>query len=327
MTKKTLDVSLVVMANGERVDVQLFLEMMAAYRTALDATQRTYEVIVVDDGVAGAFAEAAITLRKEWPAIRVIQFRRTFGESISLDMAVEKAHGRYIISSTWYLQVQPDGIGQSIAALDEGFHFVAAVRSPRCDGVLARFQSWLFNAYTRRLTSVPLHDLNCSFRAFRREVVEELRFHGDLFRFLGVLAVQRGFRVKELPLKHLREVGRSAIIHPGSYARRFLDILSLFFLIKFTNKPLRFFGLVGFAFFALGLGISLYMVYLKLVHNLGLAERPMLILGIFLIVLGVIVGSIGLIGEIIIFTQSRNLRDYHIDRIVEGGESGSGDPE
>lgn len=315
-----LDLSLVVMANGGRPDVGLFREMMAAYRAELDALGRSYEVLVVDDGAAGAFGAAAIDLRSSWPAVRIIQFRKSFGESVALDAAVSRARGRYVISSTWYLQVEAGGIRRAVELLDGGVHYVAARRHPRMDGALARVQSWLFNSYTRWLTKVPLHDLNCSFRAFRREVVEELRFHGDLFRFLGILAIQNGFRVEEIPLKHLHEEGPAAILHPGAYVRRFLDILTLFFLIKFTHKPLRFFGLVGFAFFLLGSGITAYMLYLKLILNKGLTERPMLIFGIFLVVLGFIVASIGLIGEIIIYTQGRSLRSYHIDRVVEGGD-------
>ncbi len=320
MATPTLDISLVVIGGGDRPKPALFVEMMEVYRKELDLLGRSYEVVVVDDGAGESFANAALSVREKWPAVRVIRFRRTFGESVALDTAVEHARGRYVIASTWYLQVDPAGIREAIRILDSGQHFVAARRAPRVDGKLARFQSWLFNSYTRSLTGVPLHDLNCSFRAFRREVVEELHFHGDLFRFIGILAIQKGFRVQELPLRHLREEGSGGVFHPGMYIRRFLDILSIFFLIKFTHKPLRFFGLVGFFFILVGSVISAWMLYKRLFGREGLTERPLVIAGIFLVVLGFIVGSIGLIGEIIIFTQGRALRDFHIDRIVEGDD-------
>ncbi|MAG56243.1 MAG: hypothetical protein CMJ83_08135 [Planctomycetes bacterium] len=320
MSESAIDISLVVLASNDRPAVELFREMMEVWREKLTAIGRTYEVIVVDDGVGGPFVETVLDLRKSWPAIRLIQFRRTFGESVALDTAVEIARGRYVVTTTWYMQVEPEGLEKCIAILDEGTDFVACRRHPRIDGPGAQVVSWLFNAYTRWITKVKIYDLNCSFRAFRKEVVEELSYHGDLFRFISILAVQKGFRVLEIPLTHLREEGgRSTLLHPGVYIRRFLDILSLFFLIKFTRKPLRFFGLVGTGFLAVGLVICLWMAYVRLWLDKPLSDRPMLILGIFMVVLGIIVASIGLIGEIIIFTQGRNLRDYHIDRIVEGG--------
>ncbi len=311
-------ISLLVIVSGPAPDIETFRAAMARWREELERLGKTYEVLVVDDGIGGAFANAALELRSHWQKIRFVQFRRHFGESVALDAAVEKARGKYLVTTTWYLQVDPRGLPMAVVRLEAGIEFVAGRRTPRVDGLGARLQSWLFNAYTRRLTNVSLHDLNCSFRAFRRDVADELHFHGDLYRFLSILAVQKGFRVEELSLPHLREEGRALLFHPGAWARRFLDILSLFFLMKFTHKPLRFFGLLGFAFFFVGLAISLWMLYVRIVKNQPLADKPLLVLGIFLIVLGFIVGSIGLIGEIIIFTQGRNLRDYHVDRVVEG---------
>lgn len=318
MSDPAVDLSLVVLASNEKPDPALFEEMMGLWRTELEELGRSYEVIVVDDGVGDEFIDAARAVRKEWSAVRIVCFRRCFGESVALDTAVDLARGTYVITSTWYTQVDPKALSQAVALLDEGTDFVAFRRYPRVDGVLARFVSWLFNAYTRWITKVKIHDLNCAFRAFKREVVEELHFHGDLFRFISVLAVQKGFRVQEIPVQHVREEGPSTFLRPGLYVRRFLDILALFFLMKFTRKPLRFFGLVGLGFLSIGFAICLWMLYVKLVMGEALSDRPMLVLGIFLVVLGIIVASIGLIGEIIIFTQGRDLRDYHIDRIIEG---------
>jgi len=312
-----VDLSLVVLATDVRPDLTLFREMMDVYRNELDAQAFAYEVIVVDDGVGGDFFDTVVDMKLDWPELKAIQFRRSFGESVALNTAVGEARGKYVITSGWYLQVEPSGLKRAVELLDNGVDYVAMRRWPRCDGLLARFQSWLFNAYTRWITKVRLNDLNCSFRAFRREVVEELSFHGDLFRFISILAFQQGFKVQEIPLKHLREEGPSTFFGPGIYLRRFLDILALFFLIKFTKKPLRFFGMVGSAFFIVGILITGYMGYLRVFDNQALADKPMLILGIFLSVLGIIIGSIGLIGEIIIFTHGREFRDYHIARVVE----------
>ena len=330
MNSSTLDLSLVVLASNVKPQIPLFQEMMATWREKLDGLGQTYEVIVVDDGVGDEFFAAADEIRKGWSSVRIVRFRRCFGESVALDTAVEMSRGRYVVTSTWYMQCDPEGLEKVLEILEQGTDLVAVRRQPRVDGPLAQLVSWLFNAYTRWITKVDIHDLNCSFRAFRRDVIEELHFHGDLFRFISVLAVQKGFRVLEIPITHLQEKGPSTVLRPGLYIRRFLDILALFFLIKFTRKPLRFFGLVGFGFFAVGFAICVWMAYVRLVLGHPLSDRPILILGIFLVVLGIIVASIGLIGEIIIFTQGRNLRDYHIDRVIEGSNDASdsdGEPE
>jgi glycosyltransferase involved in cell wall biosynthesis len=320
MSGAELDLSLVILVSDPRPDPAVLRATIDAWRPVLEGSGRSHEVIVVDDGHGGELAQAAASARGEWPAVRILQFRRRFGESVALDAAVEHARGRYIATTTWYVQVDPAGLLEAMRRLDAGADFVAGRRTDRVDGAMARLPSFLFNAYTRWLTGVRLHDLNCTFRAFRREIAQELHVHGDLFRFLSVLAVQRGFRVEEIPLRHLREEGRPIFFSPGAYVRRFLDILSLFFLIKFTHKPLRFFGLLGVGFGSVGAVICLWMLHVRFIQNQALADKPLLVLGIFLVVLGFIVAGIGLIGEIIIFTQGRSLRDYHVDRIIEGPE-------
>ncbi|HMS15548.1 MAG TPA: glycosyltransferase [Planctomycetota bacterium] len=322
MSSPSLDISLIVIASTSEPDLNLFRDMMATWRRELEALRRSYEVLVVDDGFGDPFLLEAKRIAKDWKEVRVVCFRRNFGESVALDAAVEVARGRSIVTSTWYLQVDPSGLRQSIQLLDEGTDYVAVRRDQRIDGVLSRAISWGFNALTRWMTKVKIYDLNCSFRAFKKSVNEELSYHGDLFRFLSVLAVRKGFRVKEIPLKHVREMGPSTLLRPGLFVRRLLDIFTLFFLIKFTRKPLRFFGLIGALFFLAGTAISSWVLYQRLFQGEALADRPMLILGIFLVVLGIIVASIGLIGEIIIFTNGRQIRDYHIDSIIEGGQGG-----
>ncbi|MSR74018.1 MAG: glycosyltransferase [Planctomycetes bacterium] len=319
MNSAPVDISIIIISAEPR-KTALFKELMASFRKVLERIGRTHEVIVVDDGAGSTFAQAVLEVRAEWPVVSLLRFRRTFGTSVALDAAVERTRGRYVIVSTWYLQVDPEGIAEMVRRLDEGVDYVAVRREPRCDGTLGRIQSWLFNAYTRRLTGMDVRDLNCSFRAFRREVLEEIALHGDLFRFLSILAMRRGFRVVEIPLQHLREEGSRGVLHPGLYVRRFLDILSLFFLVKFTNKPLRFFGLAGLGFAGIGSAICIWMAWLRIFDDKGLTEKPLLILGLFLVILGFIIGSIGLIGEIIIFTQGRSLRDYHIDEVIGRGE-------
>jgi hypothetical protein len=319
-----VDVTLVVLGSGGKPKVALTAELIRNYEQALIDLGKSFEVILVDDGIGGEFVDYVSTLTKDRPNFRGLRFRRAFGESVAIATAVSMARGRLIITTTWYQQVGVDAVRGALRLLGEGdYDYVAVRRTRRVDSVLARLQSWAFNAYTRFLTKADIRDLNCSFRAFRREVVAELTFHGDLFRFISILALQKGFRVIEIPVQHEREEGPSTFFNLGLIGRRLLDILSLFFLIKFTKKPLRFFGMVGLFFFVTGVAICGFMTWQKIFpptqHGYSLADKPMLVLGVFLVVLGVIVGSIGLIGEIIIFLQGTEFRDYHVDRVISGG--------
>ncbi len=328
----TYDVTLVVLSSGAKPVVALTEALLSVYREALADLGKKTEVILVDDGVGGDYLALIERLAKESPDVRGVRFRRSFGESAGIATAASMARGRIIITSTWYQQVGVDAVRGAVRKLeDERYDYVAVRRSGRIDSLPAQLQSWAFNAYTRFLTKAEIHDLNCSFRAFRKSVVGELTFHGDLFRFMSVFAIQKGFRVVEIAAPHVREEGPGTFLNPGLYMRRFLDILSLFFLIKFTKKPLRFFGLVGVMFLVLGVAVCLWMVALKLqilptfdekgrMIAVSLADKPMLVLGVFLIVLGIITASIGLIGEIIIFLQGREYRDYHVERVIAGGD-------
>jgi glycosyltransferase involved in cell wall biosynthesis len=317
----TYDVTLVVLSSGAKPFVALTEEMLRSYGEALSDLGKSTEVILVDDGVGGDYLALIERLSARSEAVRGVKFRRAFGESAGIATAVDLARGRLIITTTWYEQVGVDAVRRAIRLLEEeDCDYVAVRRSDRIDSKAAQLQSWAFNAYTRFLTKADIHDLNCAFRAFRKEVVEELTFHGDLFRFISIFAIQRGFRVVEIEAPHLREEGPGTFLNPGLYLRRFLDILSLFFLIKFTKKPLRFFGLVGVVFFALGSAVCLYMLSLKFrAKPESLADKPALVLGVFLVVLGIITASIGLIGEIIIFLQAKEHRDYHVEKVVTGG--------
>ncbi|MEZ6194890.1 MAG: glycosyltransferase [Planctomycetota bacterium] len=321
------DVSLIVVATEVEVDLPSFAEMIDGFRRVFHESNLKAEFIVVDDGIGGAFYDALVSLNRSVPNFRVIRFRRTFGESTSLRIASERARGEFIITNTWYVQVKPEAALDAIKALRDGADFVAAVRTPRVDSFVARLQSWGFNTLTKLLTKVSFRDLNCSFRGYRKYVLDAIHFHGDLFRFVPVLAHGQGFRVEEIEVVHVAEKGPSTFLNFSLYVRRFLDVFSLFFLTKFIKKPLRFFGLTGFGLFFLGVALAAMLLFQKFFgagtafdgsRGRGVVDRPETIIAVLLMVLGPILLSIGLIGEIIIFTHGRGLTDYHVDTILGG---------
>ena len=295
-------------------------EVVDALSAELDRLGRSHEFVLVFDGVRGPAWEVAQALESERPGrVLVVGLQQSFGESVCLAAGLERARGRVIVTSPQYVQVDPAALGAMLREIDAGADFVAPWRHPRVDPWPNRLQSALFNWVTRRIIHVKIRDMNCMFRAFRREVLEDMDLYGDMYRFLPAIAFRRGFRGTEIQVRHLREWGGAGLFGIGVYARRFLDVVGMLFLAKFTLKPLRFFGALG-ALIALpgAMVCSVIVVQYFVLENSGIYNRPLFFIGFILIVLGVQLIGFGLVGEIIIYTQARNLREYRIDRIWEG---------
>ena len=178
-------------------------------------------------------------------------------------------------------------------------------------------QSAVFNWVLRLLVGAQFHDLNCTLRLIRRDVLEQLTVYGNMYRYLPAIAHSQGFRVREVRVRHLQERGGSGLLGPGIYARRMLDVLAVTFLTKFTHKPLRFFGMLGGLSMIAGcvLGGIQVLEWAVKEEVTGLYQQPLFLIGVLLFVLGVQIVGFGLVGEIIIYTQARNVREYRIERI------------
>ena len=310
-------VTIVVPIQDEGADVRLVLEALG--RATSDAGE-TWEALLIYDGVKGPAWEAGLQLQAETDQqVRTIALHKPFGESVCLASAFEHARGDLILTSPDYVQVDPAGIRAMFQSIREGADLVAGWRSPRVDALLNRVQSLAFNRALSILAGTTFHDLNCTVRLIRREVLDQLTIYGNMYRFLPAIAHSQGFRVQERKLRHLREHGGSGLFGPGVYARRVLDMLALMFLIKFTHKPLRFFGALGGMGMFLGGGLASWEIINATLRagEGGLYQRPLFLLGVLLFVLGVQIVGFGLVGEIVIFTQARNVREYRIERIHE----------
>lgn len=311
----TLDVSIIVPVSAVAAEVE---QVVTALGAELDREGKTWECILVFDGIRGrAYGEAQALAHKLGPQLKLITFQQHFGESVCLSAGFERALGRVILTSPQYVQIDPLELSAMFAALDAGADVVAAWRKPRIDPWLNRLQSVWFNWVIRQIIRMDFHDLNCYLRAMRREVLDEVTVYGDMYRFLPVIAHRQGFVVVEVPVRHIKEWGAAGFFGVGVYARRFLDVLGVMFLTKFTLKPLRFFGSVGALCSGLGGIILAILAYQKFFTNAGLYGRPVFFLGVMLVFLGVQIIGFGLVGEIIIFTQARHLREYRVERIYE----------
>lgn len=316
----TLDVSIVVPVQTGNAEIS---EVVEALGSELDKLGRTWECIVVLDGVRAAAAETTSELvRTSEGRVRSLSFERAFGESACLSAAMESARGRLILTSPPYVQIAPDEIGGMLKAIEGGADFVAPWRHPRIDPLVNRVQSSVFNWLMRRIIRMGFHDLNCYFRLIKREVLESLTIYGDTYRFLPVMASRQGFKVVEGKVRHVREWGAGGLFGTGLfgigvYIRRFLDILGVVFLTRFTLKPLRFFGTLGALLAGVGGLMSAVLLFQWSFQDYELFGRPAFFIAVTLIVLGVQIIGFGLVGEIIIFTQAKNIREYRIERIYE----------
>lgn len=309
-----VDVTLVVPVESASADVEAVVQ---AHARVLERAGRTWEAILVFDGVKGAAWEKGLSLQESTQdQVRTIALHRKFGAAVCLASAFEHARGEAILTLPDYVQVDPASLTGLLAAMENGADLATGLRDQRVDSGYNRIQSRAFNWLIRALTRTPFQDLNCSVRIMNRSVIEQLSIYGNMYRYLPILAYRRGFRVEEVALRHLREEREKGSPFPLAYIRRALDILSVVFLTGFTHKPLRFFGALGGACMVVGGILGVWPFVAKLFGtDVAPMQSPLFLIGLVISVLGLQVIGFGLVGEIVVFTQARNIREYRIDRI------------
>jgi dolichol-phosphate mannosyltransferase len=288
-------ISVVVPVHDEERSVALLYDEL---RSALEPLAASWETIFVDDGSTDGTFAALTRLHSAADNVRVVRLRRNFGKAAALVAGFDQARGDIVVTIDGDLQDDPAEIPRLLAKLDEGFDLVSGWKSHRRDRLSRRLMSRVFNAVTSRFSGVRLHDMNCGLKAYRAEVVHGLRLYGELHRFIPVLAHYRGYRIAELPVNHRpREHGRSRY-GIERYLRGFLDLLTVSFIGRYRHRPLHLFGGLGLALTTIGIGILVYLTVDKaLGHAIG--GRPLLTLGVLLVVVGMQFFSLGLISEMI----------------------------
>jgi glycosyltransferase involved in cell wall biosynthesis len=303
------------------VYVDKFLEnasqMYAYVANLLIGEKKSFEFIFVDDGNGPNVHTAIEALHGFAKNVRVVRLPRFYGMSVAMMVGFRHARGKLILTLGSFLQVEPAEIKRLLDKIEEGYDFVNGWRVDRVDSPLNSLHTGFYNWMVRKVSEVQLHDTNCTLKIFKRSMVPELPVYGDNYRFLPVLAARQGFRVTEVQVKQRRELNQHGIYGPGIYLRRALDLLALLFMGRFVEKPLRFFGSAGTVLFLLGFLVNLYLVDVKYIGHQAIAQRPLLILGTLLMVLGVQSASIGLLGELILFTHSSSMKSYKIEKILE----------
>jgi len=267
-------------------------------RAALDPKGLAWEIIYVDDGSTDKSHQELARLHAAHPNVRVVRLRRNFGKAVALSAGFEAAAGEVIVTMDADLQDDPAEIPHLLEKLEEGYDLVSGWKCDRRDPFARRLFSRVYNGTTGIVTGVRLHDMNCGLKIYRAEVLENVRLYGDLHRFVPVLAHHLGFRTAEIPVNHRPRLNGRSRYGLERYARGFFDLLTVAYLGRYRHRPLHFFGGIGMLLGTAGSAILLYLTVLKLSGS-AIGGRPLLMLGILLVVVGIQFFSLGLVGEML----------------------------
>ncbi len=311
-----MEISVIVPVMNEEENLPILYRELK--RVLEEVAPEEYEMIFVDDGSTDATFEVLARLAEKDAKMTVVQFRRNFGKSAALSAGFERARGEIVITMDGDLQDDPAEIPRFLAKLEEGYDLVSGWKYPRLDPPSKTWPSRLFNLVTATVSGVHLHDFNCGFKAYRREVTEDVKLYGELHRFIPVLAHQKGYRITEIKVHHRpRRFGRSKF-GAKRLARGFFDFLTVILLGEYRWRPMHLFGWLGLLSGAAGMLINLYLAYLWFTGHRPIGTRPLLTLGVLLITVGVQFFTIGLLAEMFAMSQSRYVKPYAIRRIVGG---------
>ena len=283
----------------------------------LDPRGEPWEIVFVDDGSTDGSLDVLTRLHDEATNVVVVHLRRNFGKAAALQAGFLEASGDVVVTIDADLQDDPAEIPQLLAKLDEGFDLVSGWKARRNDPWSRRFLSKIFNRATAIISGVHLHDVNCGLKAYKAEVLRGMRLYGELHRFIPVLASYRGFRVAEIPVNHRpREHGRSRY-GLNRYLRGFFDLLSVTFTGRYRHRPLHLFGGLGLLMGFVGFLTLAYLTVLWFLGH-GIGNRPLLTLGVLLMVVGIQLVSLGLLSELITSQHEERMDERErVDAVVE----------
>lgn len=304
------DVSVVVLVSERPGDLQ---SLYREYARALRSEGLSCEfVFVLEPWNAEDVSELRAMAWTEAP-VRVLEANNTVGDAALLRLGASASRAEVILTLPGYRRVEASCVEGLLNELGQGADLVVARRYPRRDSWINRVQTRAFHLLLRWMTGVELRDVGSGVRAMRRSLLDELPLYGDFYRFLPVFAVREGYSVRQVEAPQHAEDRGTRVYGPGTYARRLIDLVGVFFLTRFTYKPLRFFGLVGTTL-AVGGAAVLLVVFFQRLGGEGIADRPLLLLGVLLVTLGVQGFALGLIGEIIVHFNVPGRRRYRLKR-------------
>jgi glycosyltransferase involved in cell wall biosynthesis len=275
------------------------------------------EIIFVDDGSRDRTVERLEEVCAHDPRVRVLALRRNFGKTAALVAGFAEASGKVVVTMDGDLQDDPEELPRFLEALDGGVDLVSGWKRRRHDPLSKTVPSRLFNATVRRFTGIPLHDFNCGFKAYRREVLDDVKLYGELHRFIPVLAFWRGYRIGELEVRHHPRLHGRSKFGAGRLLKGLLDFLKVLFLTRYMQRPLQLFGVLGFAVWSLGMAGLVYLLVLKLLgQSVFQTHGPLLFLSGILVVSGIQLFMLGLLGEMLRHYSYNPGEEYSVKRRI-----------
>jgi dolichol-phosphate mannosyltransferase len=309
-----MDLSLIIPAFNER---DALPGLIAEIDSACAELGLEWETLVVDDGSTDDTFDVVAGLAETNPRLGVVRLRRNFGKSAALAAGFDVTRGETVITIDGDGQDDPADIPALLAGLEAGSDLVSGWKRDRQDPFSRRIASKIFNWFTTRVTGVRLHDMNCGFKAYRGQCARSIEVYGEMHRFLPVFAAQRGWRVSEVPVNHRARLHGSSRFGLERYRRGALDLLTVAFLGRYQNRPLHLFGLLGLGLGFLGFLICLYLSIIW-IGGESIGSRPLLFLGVLLIVVGVQLFSLGLLGQMLVASRRAGVSEERtlIEKVV-----------
>ena len=309
-----MDISVVIPAFNEEGNVK---ELFTELKGVLDSLKKSYEVLFIDDGSSdGTFAVLKGLAAKE-KCLKVVKLRKNFGQTASLAIGFKQAQGEVVVVMDADMQNDPHDIPALVTQLSKGFDVVSGWRKKRKDSFGKKSFSLFANLFRRMITTETIHDSGCSLKVYKKAALRNLRLYGEMHRFIPLLLSWKGFKIGELEVHHRARKSGKTKYGVIRVMKGFLDLLTIKFWVQYSNKPMHLFGGLGIVSFLLGIITGLYLVYGKLVLGLTLSNRPLLLLAILLIVLGVQLFALGLLADILVKMYfERQKDDDSIEKIV-----------
>jgi glycosyltransferase involved in cell wall biosynthesis len=299
MENERPEVSVVIPLYNEADNLE---QLHSELSSSLESMGRSYEVILVDDGSSDGTLEGLLDIEARDPRVRVLRLRRNFGQTAAFSAGFDHARGEIVVTSDGDLQNDPADIPRLVAKLDEGYDMVCGWRRNRKDPISKRLPSWFANRLIAWSTGVGIHDYGCSLKAIRGEVARGLRLYGEMHRFIPAVASWMGVQLTELVVHHRPRVKGESKYGLGRTARVLLDLFTVKFLLSYGTRPAHLFGFMGLSSGGAGLGILLYLSYIKLFMDEAIGGRPLLLLGVLLLLTGIILVNFGLVSELLVRT-------------------------
>ena len=318
---ENVDVSIVIPLFNEAENLELLYEQL---KPVLDSLGRAGEVVLIDDGSSDASFSIMQKLQTRDDRLRVIRLRRNFGQTAAFSAGFDYARGNVIVTMDGDLQNDPQDIPKLLDKIDEGYDIVSGWRVDRQDKFITRrLPSQMANRLISKTTGVELHDYGCSLKAYRREVLQNTKLYGEMHRFIPALASRMGVLVAEVPVNHRARRYGTSKYGLSRTIRVILDLLTVKFLLHYATRPIQIFGLMGLASFGVGTALAAYLSFIRLFFSQAIADRPLLLLAVLLIVIGVQLIIMGLLGELVVRTyhETQNKPIYVVREVVQCQDS------